>query len=178
MDIGKRECQVCFSKIEGSVNCGCGTLCCIECFTTWVDVNKSTVCMCKQKNLTYRQLHLYPKILGSLNSLIFWKKTNKFSDRQYKFSAICCGDFVARDGKCAHCSRTTCSRCLRQTPSVAAAFPDANLCESPNECSSTLYTRLRNCPNCLAYVEKSDGCNEMFCSACFTSFNFTNGALG
>lgn len=34
---------------------------------------------------------------------------------------------------------------------------------------------IKQCPNCKCKIEKSSGCNEMFCTKCFTQFDWTTG---
>lgn len=178
MDIIVKECQSCYNNTQIVLNCGCSTVCCPECFSKWAATQQSSVCICGKKYLTYKQLHTHQNILSMLNTFNFWKKTNRFTNRPYVFEPICCRDFVESDGKCLKCFKTTCGRCLRHGSVAATAFSDNNTCDTPNKCASTLYNTLKNCPNCLAYVEKQEGCSEMFCVGCFTSFNFSTGTLG
>lgn len=160
------ECQVCCNDTTTTVHCGCTAACCPECLAKWVDEQKSSLCTCRKRFLTYKQLRFNTDMLNFLNTCNFWKKTNRFAGRPYTFSAVCCGDFVSSGGACAKCAQITCCRCLQ-----------TNVCPTPTRCSSTLYSTLKNCPNCLVYMEKRDGCNEMFCSACFTSFSYSSGTL-
>ena len=171
-------CNTCDAETADSLTCGCSLVCCATCFKTWVECQRSTLCMCGKKYVTYLKLHKFPDILAIVNTLIFWKKSNHFKGRPYAFTVVCCGNIVEKNGTCAVCSKMTCSQCLRHSmPNAANSFDNGNLCNNPHRCGCKVYASLRNCPQCLAYMEKRDGCDEMFCSSCFTSFNYSTGAI-
>jgi hypothetical protein len=99
---------------------------------------------------------------------------------------ICCGRDLGTDMVCAQCSRTYCDRCLCEktgpvsasTSSAATIEEDTHVCDAQNlETARTIRGTTKACPKCRVLIEKSYGCNHMFCTRCCTSYDWATGAI-
>lgn len=87
----------------------------------------------------------------------------------HKCAASDCNGFLSTAWRCLVCSKKTCSEC-------GALQTDGHICEEANRSSFQLIKRdSRRCPGCAEYIFKVSGCDQMFCTACHTSFSWLTG---
>jgi hypothetical protein len=81
-----------------------------------------------------------------------------------------CRGFVMRnDHTCGVCSQTVCKHCL-------ALNSDEHVCdESDIQSAKLILKSSKPCPKCAARIHKIDGCDQMWCTQCQTSFSWTTG---
>jgi hypothetical protein len=75
--------------------------------------------------------------------------------------------------KCGTCMKEVCKDCLE-------------LCQEKHSCDANILATIkairgdknsRMCPKCNQVIEKTQGCDQMFCTSCKTSFSFETGAI-
>jgi hypothetical protein len=79
-------------------------------------------------------------------------------------------DFTLENPLCSACGKIMCMTCREPVAAdeYATHVCDRNAIESVKE----IETVCKQCPLCKAYIQKADGCNDMFCTVCHTSFNW------
>jgi hypothetical protein len=102
-----------------------------------------------------------------------------------------CKGFLSTAWKCGLCSRRTCADCheLKDAPadsadSAPATAPAtapaaaAHICDPDKAASAALIDReSKGCPKCGVRICKIEGCDQMWCTACNTAFNWRTGRI-
>jgi hypothetical protein len=82
-----------------------------------------------------------------------------------------CRGFLNAEFYCEICSNDFCSRCLEQIEM------DNHICDPKNEASVAAINReAKSCPTCATLISKIDGCDQMWCTQCHTTFSWLTGA--
>jgi hypothetical protein len=78
---------------------------------------------------------------------------------------------------CDTCGNESCVRCRRIVPTTTGRRPRiAHKCRADDVAAARVVdTTTRPCPGCLARVEKRDGCDQMHCTLCRTTFDWISG---
>lgn len=82
-------------------------------------------------------------------------------------------DVDSKKLKCGTCSNERCKECLENF--ATKHICDPNILKSIKAIRSD--KRSRMCPKCNQVIEKTEGCDQMFCTNCKTSFSFETGAI-
>jgi hypothetical protein len=78
-----------------------------------------------------------------------------------------CRGFISSTWKCTICSVEICSSC-------SLTKEEEHQCEEENiESFSKIKKDSKKCPGCQAFIHRIEGCNQMFCTSCHVSFNWT-----
>ena len=94
-----------------------------------------------------------------------------------KFIAACpdteCRGFLSTAYKCGVCAKHYCSACreLKVEGSIHTCDPDL---------VATISEIVKNshpCPTCGTAISKIDGCDQMYCTGCFTAFSYSTGKI-
>lgn len=72
------------------------------------------------------------------------------------------------DYTCNVCKRKACPTCLN------FEHPDSPCTVDDMKLMHYYKTKCQSCPECGIWIEKSQGCDDMFCTFCHTTFNFVN----
>lgn len=100
------------------------------------------------------------------------EKTKLFT---MKCPGVECRGFLSTHYKCGICERSSCTHCLNQ---YSETDPDGSThtCKAEDKESVALIKNTcRNCPSCSMSIFKTEGCNQMFCTACNTAFDWATG---
>lgn len=84
-----------------------------------------------------------------------------------------CRGFLSTAWKCGVCSNYTCSDCgvLKGMDRDAA-----HTCKESDKATMQLIkSDSRRCPGCAQYIYKVSGCDQMWCTGCFTAFSWRTG---
>lgn len=163
----EHKCHICdFASFcsAGFVPCPqCAALTCKSCLVSWFKSCQSTKCTGCSFKFTAR---LVPFLDTSIFRVPFWNTRNRFEGRgAYTFEMMCCNDFLQQPNlQCAVCLKQYCRNCMTHTCSG---------CESNN--FKLFSTLAKNCPRCLAYLERESGCFSAYCNNCSCSFNWNTG---
>lgn len=82
-----------------------------------------------------------------------------------------CRGYLSDDHSCKLCSRQTCPRCLSPSDGEHACDPDAL------STAALLRKDTKPCPGCGEGIQKTEGCDQMWCLSCHTAFSWKTGAI-
>jgi hypothetical protein len=85
------------------------------------------------------------------------------------------GEGDTHDWKCGTCGHYACSKCheyLGETKHTDHECVPENI-----ETAKMLKKETKSCPGCSALIFKISGCNQMWCTQCHTTFNWTTGLV-
>ncbi len=83
-----------------------------------------------------------------------------------------CPGFLSTRWKCMLCKEYTCGECHMPKDD------DAHECKTENiESAKFIMDHTKPCPKCGARVQRSYGCNHMWCTSCHGGFNYATGAI-
>lgn len=86
-----------------------------------------------------------------------------------------CKGFLSSAWKCEICSMYTCSEC--NVSKGADRNADHVCSEEDKSTMNVLKTQCRKCPSCAQYIQKVDGCDQMWCVSCHTAFSWRTGTI-
>ena len=82
-----------------------------------------------------------------------------------------CRGFLSRQWKCGICDKHVCSKCHELKLSEHECNPDSVAT------AALIRSDSKPCPKCGIYIQKLEGCNQMWCTDCHTAFDWRSGAL-
>lgn len=86
-------------------------------------------------------------------------------------SGICLGK-LKDNGDCGLCGKHYCLECMQETLSIE------HTCKKEDkETIRELYKTTRPCPKCHVRISKIEGCDQMWCVQCHTTFSWKTGAI-
>lgn len=162
-------------------------------------VNKSAATSGKMKTLVddIKQLDLDIKKLKNLieekrtikkGLKIQIKRLNHESFHHPCPIAKCSGFIHVTDNYCNVCGANVCSKCLEvlnggskgKSPNIEnigsskgkSPNIDGHLCSEANLKTLQLLAEAKRCPNCQVSIQKVEGCSQMFCTMCYTAFDW------
>ena len=115
-------------------------------------------------------------LIQSMIATIDYKKTAARTFTMKCPGAECRG-FLSTAYKCGICERSTCAQCLVQYP-IDDPKGETHVCnEDDKKTVEEIKKSCRNCPSCGMSIYRIEGCNQMFCTACNTAFDWASGAI-
>lgn len=99
-----------------------------------------------------------------------------------KFVRACpdesCRGYLSTHWKCGLCNKWTCQECHEIIGHVKNDESHPHVCNPDAVATAKLIMNdTRPCPKCKYGIYKIDGCNQMFCTQCNTSFNWKTGEI-
>jgi hypothetical protein len=82
-----------------------------------------------------------------------------------------CRGYLSDDHSCKLCSRQTCPRCLSPSDDGHVCDPDAL------STAALLRKETKPCPGCGEGIQKTEGCDQMWCLSCHTAFSWKTGVI-
>jgi len=82
-----------------------------------------------------------------------------------------CNGMLNRNYCCELCDKKTCSKCLEVENEDHECNPDSI------ESAKLLRSSTKPCPKCGTRISKIDGCDQMWCTECKTSFSWNKGTI-
>lgn len=180
-----RECLVCLQLASATYKCSeCQKVICRNCYKNSVKNNYEAELCLDCNNLYYFdtlrhnrtflgvQKRATADILGPAPA----KKGKRGGGDAFQTSYIrCCDVEVDADNEytCVKCSKKYCAKC-RNEDSVdhKCNTEDIETTKFLRETEST-----KPCPKCRTLIERSYGCNHMFCISCRTSYDWVSGDI-
>lgn len=127
-------------------------------------------------------LQNYPEdfILNDNGELVNISNNNETNHKKTQFIMKCtfngCNGFLSSKYKCSLCTNYTCSKCFEQI-GVYENF-EVHECKPENiESAKLIMKETRNCPKCGVCIFKIDGCDQMWCVQCHTTFSWKTGKI-
>lgn len=127
---------------------------------------------------------LYVKI-GTIRRKVYrWEASLKMNDEEDKNKAdkvimkcTCndCKGFVMSNWKCGICETDYCETCLTVKTEGEASL---HMCKKEDiKTAELIKTSTKACPNCAVLIHKINGCSQMWCPSCQTTFNYNTGEI-
>ena len=114
----------------------------------------------------------YESTLADLHDKVRHMKGMLYGDKTKTKCGGCeSGVVFEQDTLCYKCNSDNCIRCgaaFMNGSLHKCRLPDVETLRAIRECS-------RKCPNCLVWISRIEGCNQMFCIECKTPFDWTSG---
>ena len=89
-----------------------------------------------------------------------------------------CRGFLSTAYKCGLCETHTCPKCLENTGTTAANKTPTHVCKEENIASAQeIKKSTKACPSCATRVFKIEGCDQMWCTQCKTTFSWNTGMI-
>ncbi|AAC97709.1 ORF MSV224 putative NTPase/helicase [Melanoplus sanguinipes entomopoxvirus] len=194
------ECELCLEKNKSTIQCdACKYITCIPCIIKFnkticpkcykiysdilimpfienkifFNIYKSTYVKSK---ITIKDARLYDYILKNKKLLRFGKSLNYKSCIDINsFLCLCntpsCKGIISKNNPiCLFCDSVFCTKCKEKILEYNHTCNEKIL-----ETIKLLKESTMLCPNCLTYITKSYGCNDMFCTNCGTRFCWRTG---
>lgn len=96
---------------------------------------------------------------------------------QHKCCDSECLGFVSSAWKCGLCEKFSCTHCHEVKGSTTEEV-DAHVCDDGNvETVKLLKSDTKPCPGCGAYIHKTAGCDQMFCTLCKQLWSWNTGRI-
>lgn len=125
------------------------------------------------KNTTGELLGIPTRIYRILNPRA--EGAELFPEEKRQFIAACpsedCRGFLSTAYKCGVCSKQFCSSCRELK--VEGHVCDPALVET----IKAIVQNSRPCPSCGTAISKVDGCDQMYCTLCFTAYSYNTGKV-
>jgi hypothetical protein len=107
------------------------------------------------------------------------EKEEKKEDEKKKFIRRClrseCQGFLSTAWKCGICEWYSCSKCFCVK---SKNEEDAHECKKEDvETAELIKKDSKPCPNCGEFINKSSGCDQMYCVSCQTPFSWNTGKI-
>jgi hypothetical protein len=98
---------------------------------------------------------------------------DKSRARYFKCSTPDCRGFVHKEQtKCSVCEQETCLTCLCQKQ------PLEHTCKEDDVATAeTIRKSTKSCPGCHTLIQRSIGCDQMFCTVCHIAFSYRTGEV-
>lgn len=195
------ECNLCIDKVENFIKCSCNFITCIsciikydkticsKCFVPYNDIlimphikNQNFFNIYKKtyvrSRISVKDAKLYDYILKNKKLLRYGKRLNYKSCIDINsFLCLCntvsCKGIISKNNPiCLFCNSIFCTQCREK------------IIENDHKCDQKILDNIELlkestmlCPNCLTYISKSYGCNDMFCTNCGTRFCWRTGQI-
>ena len=93
-----------------------------------------------------------------------------------------CSAFLNEEFTCSLCQTAVCKKCHEILPtassSSSAGAEEAHMCNEDTVASiKAVQAEARPCPSCTTLISKIDGCDQMWCTQCKTSFSWRTGLV-
>jgi hypothetical protein len=83
-----------------------------------------------------------------------------------------CNGFLSQVWKCGLCAKWTCPDCF------TVKGLNQHVCKDEDKATADeIRKRTKPCPNCGELIEKSEGCDQMFCISCHSPFSWIRGEV-
>jgi hypothetical protein len=102
-------------------------------------------------------------------------------DGQSLFQHKCCDHecrgFVSSAWKCGTCGKFSCAQC-HEVKGATSAEVEQHVCNADNvETVRLLRADTKPCPSCGVYIQKTEGCDQMFCISCKQLWSWRTGRI-
>ena len=128
----------------------------------------ATITMKKQQMFDLRVQPFHPEAAGAAVEEKKEEERRKFIRRCMRAN---CNGYLSTAWKCGLCEWYSCSKCFTEKGQNH---------DSPHECkkedietADLIRSDSKPCPNCGEFINKSSGCDQMYCVSCQTPFSWT-----
>jgi hypothetical protein len=179
------SCSICINYKKQTIKCNiCLNWCCQTCFVTNFLTNDKLTCLFCNEHFffvdVYSQLSksnmkiIKGHIIKILSNIYF---TEQICEIHKQYGEILCSNIIC-DGKinsitriCNKCNLHLCIKCNEMKEKHHVCIQNDVLS------INFINTYTKKCPSCCTKIEKIDGCNQMWCIFCHTTFDWNTGKL-
>lgn len=138
------------------------------------DINRHIRELVQRKNAINAELHRIRR--GEQNAAV-----DDASGGQSLFQHKCCDPecrgFVSSAWKCGTCAKFSCAHC-HEVKGATYTEVGQHVCNPDNvETVRLLRTDTKPCPSCGIYIQKTEGCDQMFCISCKQLWSWKTGKI-
>lgn len=115
------------------------------------------------------------RIQQRINEIGIDMKKDKVDRRVFIRKCPSCNDgLLSSQWKCINCKTKVCKNCLAMKGKEDEEI--VHTCKQEDvESAKTIESETKPCPSCGVRVEKSEGCNQMWCTSCNNAFDWKSG---
>lgn len=110
-------------------------------------------------------------VTDAINDLRNSKEKNEKLKMYYKCPIENCNGFLNEDWVCGICENKICKHCMEKEE-------EEHVCKESNiETVKLLKKDSKPCPKCGEFINKTEGCDQMYCIRCHTAFSWRTGMI-
>jgi hypothetical protein len=138
------------------------------------DINRQIRELVARKNAINAEIH---RIRRSQNTNANGNDDGGRSLFQHKCCDPECRGFVSSAWKCGTCGKFSCAQC-HELKGATSAEVEQHVCNPDNvETVRLLCSDTKPCPSCGIYIQKTEGCDQMFCISCKQLWSWKTGKI-
>lgn len=144
------------------------------------DINRHIRELVLRKNVISAEIHIFRRGdqnengNGNVNAAVDASGHSLF---HHKCCDPECRGFVSSAWKCGTCGKHSCAQC-HELKGASSAEVEQHVCNADNvETVRLLRTDTKPCPSCGVYIQKTEGCDQMFCIACKQLWSWKTGKI-
>lgn len=141
------------------------------------DMNNATEDLRKQKKKLNLETDVYRRKIYRWEKYMLMNDEKDKNKQAYVNKVIMkctheeCKGFVMSNWNCGICETTYCDKCNN-------VKSDAHVCKPDDIKTAELIKKsTKACPNCAVLIHKLNGCSQMWCPSCKTTFNYNTGEI-
>ena len=162
-----RNCWESNIKMKSSINGDCLTLNCDYISTReFIFNNFSKTYLKEWVDIQANKLIIEEKRLVEESRRKMLNQNNNSNAFQFKCPSTDCGFFYTDNFKCTKCLKDICNECHKVKDNNHECKTDEK------EEIKELMKNITQCPKCKEVINRSEGCNDMYCTKCNTHFHF------
>ena len=145
------------------------------------DINRQIRELVQRKNIINSELHRIRRAQNGNGNDGNDGNDNVDESGRSLFQHKCCDPecrgFVSSAWKCGTCAKFSCAHC-HELKGATSTEVEQHVCNSDNvETVRLLRTDTKPCPSCGIYIQKTEGCDQMFCISCKQLWSWKTGRI-
>ena len=146
------------------------------------DINRQIRELVQRKNILNDQIHRIRRAQnGNGNGNLDANGNDANESGRSLFQHKCCDPecrgFVSSAWKCGTCGKFSCAQC-HEVKGATSAEVEQHICNPDNvETVRLLRSDTKPCPSCGVYIQKTEGCDQMFCISCKQLWSWKTGKI-
>ena len=141
------------------------------------DINRQIKELTARKNIINSEIHRIRRAQNGNGDVAVDANESGRSLFQHKCCDSECRGFVSSAWKCGTCGKFSCAQC-HEVKGETSAEVEQHVCNPDNvETVRLLRSDTKPCPSCGVYIQKTEGCDQMFCISCKQLWSWKTGKM-
>lgn len=141
------------------------------------DINRQIKELVARKNIINSEIHRIRRAQNGNGDVAVDANESGRSLFQHKCCDPECRGFVSSAWKCGTCGKFSCAHC-HEVKGETSAEVEQHVCNPGNvETVRLLRSDTKPCPSCGVYIQKTEGCDQMFCISCKQLWSWKTGKM-